>query len=193
MSRNRSERLNLSIDTDPQQQETASLQSAVARSSSRALAPNLMELERFLLSAKSATYAAQGDAASVTPLLADSKQLEYREGPLLYRDIYVGMFRFVGHELVYRSLNAVWSMSYAGGLAANTSQELARPVYAHLRESLLGAPASLPLRGPAVFEDGSMKYTCSTNGSIDWFHGVESIFHEGHLVYELRFAGGSLE
>ena len=152
-----------------------------------------MELERFLLSAKSATYAAQGDAASVTSLLADSKQLEYREGPLLYRDIYVGMFRFVGQEVVYRSLHAVWSMSYAGGLIPGTNRELAKSVYAHLRKALLNAPASLPLRGPTVFEDGGMQYTCSTNGSMAWFHGVESIFHEESLVYELRFSGGHLE
>lgn len=152
-----------------------------------------MELERFLLLAKSATYAAQGDAASVAPLLSDSKQLEYREDQLLYRDIYVGMFRFVGQEVVYRSLNAVWSMGYAGGLAADANRTDTQPVYAHLRKALLRAPASLPLRGPAAFEEGSMQYTCSTNGSIDWFHGVESIFQEGRLVYELRFSGGYLE
>ena len=125
-----------------------------------------MELERFLLTAKSATYASQGDAASVAPLLADSKQLEYRDGPLLYRDIYVGMFRFVGQEVVYRSLNAVWSMSYAGGLADDTNRELTASIYAHLRKALLGAPTSLPLRGPTVFEEGSMQYTCSTEGPL---------------------------
>ena len=152
-----------------------------------------MELERFLLSAKSATYASQGDAASVAPLREDSKQLEYRDGPLLYRDIHVGMFRFVGQEVVYRSLNAVWSMSYAGGIATVTNRELTAPIYAHLRKALLGAPASLPLRGPNVFDEGSMQYTCSTEGSIGWFHGVESIFHAGILVYELRFSGGCLD
>jgi Domain of unknown function (DUF5680) len=152
-----------------------------------------MKLEHFLLAAKSATYAAQGDAASTVPLLADSKQLEYRDGQLLYRDIYVGVYRFVGQEVVYRLLNAVWSMSYAGGLAADTNRELTKSVYSHLRKALLGAPASLPLRGPPVFEDGGMQYVCSVNGSIDWFNGVESIYHEGSLVYELRFSGGSLE
>jgi hypothetical protein len=35
---------------------------------------------RFLLTAKRATYAAQGDEASVVPLLAGYRQLEYREG-----------------------------------------------------------------------------------------------------------------
>ncbi|MDP2366755.1 DUF5680 domain-containing protein [Rhodoferax sp.] len=152
-----------------------------------------MELGPFLLAAKSATYAAQGDGASVEPLLADSKQLEYREGPLLYRDIYVGMFRFVGQELVYRSRQAVWSMSYAGGLTAGANRDLTESIYAHLRKALLGTPASLPLRGPAVLEDGSLRYTCSTSGSLGWFHGVESILHKGSLVYELRFSGGSLQ
>ena len=45
---------------------------------------------QFLRSAKAATYAAQGDDASVTPVLPDSRQLEYRDGTFLYRDIYVG-------------------------------------------------------------------------------------------------------
>ena len=152
-----------------------------------------MELGPFLLAAKSATYAAQGDAAAVEPLLADSKQLEYRDGPLLYRDIYVGMFRFVGQETVYRSGQAVWSMSYAGGLGAGANRDLTESIYAHLRKALLGAPASLPLRGPAVFDDGSLRYTCAINGSLGGFHGVESILHKGSLVYELRFSGGSLE
>ncbi|MBI4987914.1 MAG: hypothetical protein HZC23_03740 [Rhodocyclales bacterium] len=76
---------------------------------------------QFLRSAKAATYAAQGDDASVTPVLPDSRQLEYRDGAFLYRDIYVGMFRFVGQEVVYQNDRAVWSTSYAGGLAQDVS------------------------------------------------------------------------
>jgi hypothetical protein len=50
----------------------------------------------FLLEAKRTTYAGQGDEATVTPLVAGSKQLEYRDGDYLYRDIYFGMAYFVG-------------------------------------------------------------------------------------------------
>ena len=57
-------------------------------------------MEAFLRHAKLATYAAQGDDASVAPLLGGSKQLEYRDGDWLYRDIYFGMLRFVGQEVV---------------------------------------------------------------------------------------------
>src|SRR2546425_1028562 len=45
----------------------------------------------FLVNAKRQTYAAQGDDATVTPLLPGSRQLEYREGVLLYRDINFGI------------------------------------------------------------------------------------------------------
>jgi hypothetical protein len=54
----------------------------------------------FLLRAKRRTYALLGDAASVTPLLPGSRQLEYREDPLLYRDVYFGLRSFVGQETV---------------------------------------------------------------------------------------------
>lgn len=151
-----------------------------------------MELAAFLLAAKAATYAAQGDGASVTPLLSGSKQLEYRAGALLYRDIYFGMNRFVGQELVYRDGNPLWSMGYAGGLVADADSALAAPVYAHLRKALLGASPALPLRGPAVLDDGHLRYTCQSEGALDAFHGVERITLDGRLVYTLHFCGGRL-
>jgi hypothetical protein len=51
-----------------------------------------------LLEAKRTTYAGRGDEATVMPLLPGSKQLEYRDGDYLYRDIYFGMAYFVGQE-----------------------------------------------------------------------------------------------
>jgi hypothetical protein len=55
----------------------------------------------FLIKAKKATYASQGDNASVTPLLEGSRQLEFQEGHFLYRDIYFGMSYFACQEIVY--------------------------------------------------------------------------------------------
>lgn len=54
----------------------------------------------FLLDAKRATYAAQGDEATVAPLLPGSKQLEYRAGDYVYRDVYFGVAYSVGQEVV---------------------------------------------------------------------------------------------
>ena len=147
---------------------------------------------RFLVAAKRATYAAQGDAASVSPLLLDSKQLEFREGDFLYRDIYVGMLRFVGQEVVYFGNRAVWSMSYSGGMSEGVERSLIRPVYAFLRQALTAVPDHLPLRGPASFEEGSMSYALRCKGSLDRFDGFEEIIRSDERLYELHFAGGAL-
>lgn len=56
----------------------------------------------FLVESKRQTYAAQGDNASVTPLLPGSRQLEYRNGSLFYRDVYFGVAYFVGQETIYK-------------------------------------------------------------------------------------------
>jgi len=151
-----------------------------------------INIKPFLIAAKRATYAAQGDAASVSPLLPDSKQLEYSEGELLYRDIYVGMFCFVGQEIVYLAGRAVWSMSYAGGLCPNISQSSARPAYAFLRNALRLSPADLPLRGPSHLEEGNMTYACQCSGYIERFQGLETITEGDTRLYELNFAGGLL-
>ena len=66
-----------------------------------ALSISHTEFMAFLVTAKRQTYAAQGDDATVTPLLPGSRQLEYQQGVLCYRDIYFGGAYFVGQETVY--------------------------------------------------------------------------------------------
>jgi hypothetical protein len=144
----------------------------------------------FLRAAKLATYAAQGDDASVLPLLPDSKQLEYSQGRFLYRDIYVGMLGFVGQEVVYSEGRAVWSMSYSGGLLPGIAKSEAAPVYRALRAALAAALADLPLRGPSEFEFEGLRYSCAPTGGLERFHGFESISREGQLLYDLHFTGG---
>ena len=149
-------------------------------------------LSSFLRTAKRATYAAQGDEATVVALLGDSKQLEFLEGALLYRDIYVGMFRFVGQEIVYESSKAAWSMSYAGGLLDGMNAGAAKSVYAFLREALLHVPDDLPIRGPKMLYQTGFSYQCEVVGNLDRFHGVETIKRGNEAWYELRFSGGAI-
>ena len=146
----------------------------------------------FLVSAKQATYAGQSDLASVAPVLPGSKQLEFAEGEFLYRDIYVGMFRFVGQEIVYASGQPVWSMSYSGGLLQGTPQASAKAVYSFLRAALRALPAEFPVRGPALLEAESLCYVCQHSGSIEAFQGHELISETGLPIYELHFSGGLL-
>jgi hypothetical protein len=56
---------------------------------------SLARLSEFLVDAKRKTYAGLNDDATVlAPLLPGSKQLEYRDLDLRYRDIYFGMRSF---------------------------------------------------------------------------------------------------
>jgi hypothetical protein len=153
---------------------------------------SLPDLLHFLVTAKQATYAMLGDEASVAPLLPDCKQLEYRDGDFFYRDIYTGMLRFVGQEIVYCSNRAIWSMSYAGGLCADVEAPSIGKVYAFLRQALLHTPHELPLRGPRLMTHETMHYTCQNTGSIERFHGAETITVGTQCLHQLHFAGGML-
>jgi hypothetical protein len=150
------------------------------------------QLTPFLRAAKRATYAAQGDAASVPPLIAGANQLEFQEGDLRYQDLYVGMRRFVGQEIVFQREQPIWSMAYAGGVDDALPAAEANAVYAHLRSALLLAPEKLPLRGPSRHEVSQLSYVCQVSGHLASFHGHEVIRIGTSLAYELRFSGGLL-
>ena len=148
----------------------------------------------FLLEAKRTTYAGQGDEATVTPLVPGSKQLEYRDGDHLYRDIYFGMAYFVGQEVVFHRELAVWSMSYAGGVTPQSRDNPdPRATYAFLRLALRHGGKDEPYRGPAAFTRDGLTYTNSSSGSLAVFSGVEAISREGAQIYECRYAGGFLQ
>lgn len=151
------------------------------------------ELIHFLLHAKRRTYASQGDAASTAPLLLGSKQLEYREAPFFYRDIYFGMKYVTGQETVYFRERSVWSMSYSGGVSADiTAQEDVRRIYAFLRHALQQVAYERPFRGPQVYHEGSYRYLDATQGDIRRFRGEEIIIKGDKQIYELRYGGGIL-
>jgi len=150
-------------------------------------------LANFLLQAKRHTYASQGDAATVAPLLSGTKQLEYRDGLFFYRDIYVGMAYFVGQEIVSYQDHPVWSMSYAGGVApAIKDRATIGAIYAFLRLTLRQGTVAQPYRGPAVVREGSYVYTNQSEGTPETFWGHEWITDHTQLVYALHYSGGVL-
>ncbi|WP_247309534.1 DUF5680 domain-containing protein [Bradyrhizobium sp. 61] len=126
------------------------------------------------------------------PLLAGSKQLEHRAPPYAYRDIYFGMGFFVGQETVSRDDRVIWSMSYSGGVRADITDR-STLLYKFLRQALLGVSVEEPYRGPRLFEQAGMTYRNEVEGSLDRFHGVETIArHDGAPLHELHYSGGLL-
>ena len=145
----------------------------------------------FLIQAKLHTYAAQGDAANVMPLLPGAKQLEYREGDWFYRDIYFGGDYFVGQETIYFQERPFWSMGYAGGL----DRDLTTPppgTYDFLQAALRRVQVERPFRGPNLYQEGDFVYQDASQGDTARFWGEESILFRGQRVYSLRYAGGMI-
>jgi hypothetical protein len=156
-----------------------------------ALAISRGEFVTFLLNAKRQTYASQGDESTITPFLPGSRQLEYQEGALRYRDIYFGGAFFVGQETVYEASAPVWAMCYAGGVI--TSDVSPSEVYAFLQAALRQVTTERPYRGPSQWREGVFVYTDDSQGDIEWFWGTETITHRGQSVYQLRYSGGLLK
>lgn len=152
---------------------------------------NQEELIRFLIRAKQETYAAQGDDGTRQPLVPGSKQLEYGEGPWLYRDIYFGFSHFSGQEVVYDRECPIWSMTYSGGTAPDIKDSRRiREVYAFLRAALRKLQPDRPFRGPCLFREGAFRYEDESVGGVDQFHGRERITEEGRVIYSLTYQGG---
>ena len=151
---------------------------------------NDSQLAQFLVQAKRATYAAQGDSASVTPLLPGSRQLEYQLGDVLYRDIYFGMAYFVGQETVHENGQPIWAMSYAGGVTDANADVGA--TYGFLQFALRQVEAASPFRGPGLIRGDGYQYTSQTTGTLANFWGIERISVNRGVIYELRYHGGKI-
>jgi hypothetical protein len=149
-------------------------------------------LAAFLVAAKRRTYAGLDDDATISsPVLRGSRQLEYGEQDLSYRDIYFGMAFFVGQETVTANARVIWSMSYSGGVSPGiTDRGRFLAIYTFLRQALLAVDVARPFRGPAQFEQGDFRYMNASEGDISEFHGSEHIDNGATRVYGLRYSGG---
>ena len=150
-------------------------------------------LAPFLATAKRNTYAGSDDDTTMPNLLlAQSMQLEFREGDWFYRDIYYGLARFTGLEAVYRSGKPVWAMAYSGGVDSNVDVDEAQRVYRFLRSALRNLPEAFPVRGPSTFRNAELGYRLTWEGGLLAFSGRERIRRGGCTLYTLTFAGGAV-
>lgn len=136
----------------------------------------------FLIRAKKATYA--GNGRSVQSSRLGSRDLAYRENHLIYHDSYFGGSQFIGEEVVCINEVPFWCMNYAG---YKTDESFS---FDFLKEALRMVSAEAPFRGPAEYAKADDIYSCSIQGDFDWFQGVESIEHQGRVVYRGCFHGG---
>lgn len=148
---------------------------------------NKKELLRFLLKARTKTYAGAG--GGVKPALTGSKQLEYKEKSWLYRDVfYVGNGIFVGLETIYHQAKPVFGMSYYGNFKGMSEKETDRI----LRGALIANKEKTRTWKEVQWEKDGYQYLCQPDfgKSIDDFGGSETISKKRKEIYRFFYAAG---
>ncbi|MBU4331496.1 hypothetical protein KKD20_00015 [Patescibacteria group bacterium] len=98
---------------------------------------DIKQLSKFLVKAKISTYASSGEGGE--KLLPDgSKEFEFREEELKYRDRYFGFNPFVGQEVIFQNGKIVWGMNYYGKVVSKIIPP--KQAYRFLQEALKKFP-----------------------------------------------------
>ena len=143
------------------------------------------EIVEFLLRAKRASYAGNGERAE--PSETGANTFRYREGETEYMDTYLGSFKFSGRETLRKDNLPFWVMNYVGRTVADGFSS------DFLKDALSRGTDEYPYRGPLEYTSGEYSYTCSARGDFHWFYGYEVIFYRGNKAYECAFHGGDIE
>ena len=155
-------------------------------------------ITEFLIEAKKNTYANE-NVKHAQPSRQGSKDYEFElmkdNKKMIYHDTYFGGANFIGEEVIYLdSKKPIWGMNYYGYLIiSGLSEELVDKV---LRPALMQVGVDdkvLPLRGPSEYKNGDYLYTFESKGSIDCFTGIERIYKDNKLIYQLHCAGGCIK
>lgn len=156
---------------------------------------NLME---FLIKAKKSTYA-NSSIEKVEASRLGSLDYNYEEiinsKRYTYHDTYFGGTKFMGEEVVYCDSNKpVWGMNYYGVtlddlLGEEAMDNALRPALMKVGEDT----SVIPVRGISKFENNGYTYTFKQNGTIEKFDGIERIYKDNELIYELHCSGGLIK
>lgn len=149
-----------------------------------------MNLLDFILQGKISGYASGGEGQE--KVFDDgSRGFESIGHGYRYLDRYYGFNPFTGTEHIYDANGALlWVMNYYGQVLPTCSDPT--KVYSFLKEAMRLVSPEYPFRGPAMFEQGNLRYENQQSGTLDNFHGTESIFENGEKVYFLHYHGGKL-
>lgn len=152
----------------------------------------------FLVKAKKSTYA-NSTIEKVIPSRVGSSDYNYEEEidnkKFIYHDTYFGGTKFMGEEVVYCDSNIpIWGMNYYGvtfdsSLGEEAMDNALRPALMKVGED----ESVIPVRGIKRFENNGYLYTFNVTGTIEKFDGVERIYKNNNLIYELHCSGGLIK
>ncbi|MFH1978669.1 MAG: DUF5680 domain-containing protein [Candidatus Aenigmatarchaeota archaeon] len=151
----------------------------------------IAELNQFIGKAGKSTYAGSGPESK--PQRPGFRELEYKEGPWIYRDSYTGFIRSWGEEVVWRDGKPFWTQIYGGGMEPDYEDpKLADQTFDFLKKALSVGEKEKKFqpRGPKKFSDDEYDYVCEWQGDIRNFKGSEKILYKGKLIFTHVFFGG---
>ena len=159
-----------------------------------------MELNQFLVGAKTNTYAAENATERI--LEDGAHELVYENGIFRYRDRYYGFNPFIGEELVWENGKLVWAMNYFGGIYPEVVDLVgSKEIYSFLKLALQQVQEDKPFRGPALFKNGNFTYNNEARGTVNTFSGFERIIWRGEVseklpgsrpLYACAYHGGTM-
>jgi hypothetical protein len=145
------------------------------------------DLHDFIVHAKAKTYV--GGAEAREPCRPGSHDVGFDEGEWSYLDSYFGGADFVGQEVVWRSGEPVWSMTYYGRILDAARIDAAR-AGSIIREALSAMYGEGRFLGGFEWTSGEARYVDWSDGNVDSFRGFERIFIAREEVYRLDYFGG---
>lgn len=149
-----------------------------------------MALVDFILKAKLAGYAISGEGQE-RKFDDGSCGFDFMADGYKYLDRYYGFNPFTGTEQIYDSKSSlIWIMNYYGEIIPKYSEP--KKIYSFLKDAMAAITISYPFRGPAKLEKKELRYENLQNGTVDSFHGTESIYEGNEKVYCLQYHGGKM-
>ena len=149
-----------------------------------------MALIDFIIKAKLSGYAIGGEGQE-RKLDDGSLGFEFMANDYKYLDRYYGFNPFAGTEHIYAvNGSLIWMMNYYGEVLPTYSDP--KKIYSFLRKAMSSITPAHPFRGPAKLEKDNLQYENIQNGTLDSFHGVESIYEGNERVYFLHYHGGNM-
>ena len=153
-----------------------------------------LDLEQFILNAKANGWVgALKGGKKIEATRKGSYDITYDEGDFHYHDSFVGFSDFCGQEHVTCINEPVWSMVYYGYIlepAKFTADEAVGVLLKALPKMYQDERRFL---GGFRFVDGPYDYRDMNFGDYKRFNGIEKIYKDDELVYELIYCGGTVK
>ena len=148
-------------------------------------------LKRYLLTVATQGYADKDKEREWAKEADGSTTIRHISGSWTMHDNFFGGEPYGGREVVCFEGKPAWMMVYYG--AVDPAVPDVRRVYSYLQDAMAHPDESMPLRGPRVFEAGSMRYEAAWDGDVPRFSGTERILESGREIYSAWFAGGLVD